>query len=236
MTKIRLLLRELRQANELSQEELARALSVSRQSIISLERGEYLPSTPVLLAMMDFFGCPVDQLFTGYEFKIRQIDQTTSEEPGKGGEQSMQLAPNSPFNQLDRLHEEMTDMVEKTFGRGDWSRSLSSVAGAMNIHETEKDYEIQFQVPGFTDEELNIEIANDTLTVSGNKKAEESEKGKNLVRREWAHSEFSRSVRFATPINEDNVEAKLEHGTLTITAPKVGPVKPKVKKINVKKR
>ena len=40
MTKIRLLLRELRQARELSQEELAQALNLSRQSIISLERGE----------------------------------------------------------------------------------------------------------------------------------------------------------------------------------------------------
>lgn len=233
MTKIRLLLRELRQANELSQEELARALSVSRQSIISLEHGEYLPSTPVLLAMMDFFGCPVDQLFTGYEFKIHQI---TNEETEKGGEQTMQLTPtNNPYNQLDRLHEEMTDMVEKTFGRGDWSRSLGNVAGAMNIHETAQKYEIQFQVPGYTDKEVNIEISDNTLTVSGAKKAEDAQNSKNLVRREWAHSEFSRLVRFATPIKEDKVEAKLEHGTLTVTAPKIEPIKPTIKKISVKK-
>ncbi|MEX1052073.1 MAG: Hsp20 family protein [Patescibacteria group bacterium] len=234
MTKIRLLLRELRQANELSQEEVARALSVSRQSIISLERGEYLPSTPVLLAMMDFFGCPVDQLFTGFEFKIRQIN--TNEEIGEGGEQTMQQTPSNPFNQLDRLHDEMNDMVEKTFGRGDWSRSLGSVAGAMNIHETEKEYEIHFQVPGYIEDELNIEITDNTLTVTGAKKDEDAEKGKSLVRREWAHSEFSRSIRFATPIKDDKVEAKLEHGTLTITAPKVEPVKPKIKKISVKKK
>ncbi|MEX0594752.1 MAG: Hsp20 family protein [Patescibacteria group bacterium] len=233
MTEIRLLLRELRQANELSQETLARALNISRQSIISLERGEYLPSTPVLLAMMDFFGCPVDQLFTGYEFKIRQIN--TNEEIGEGGEQTMQQTPSNPFNQLDRLHDEMNDMVEKTFGRGDWSRSLGSVAGAMNIHETEKEYEIHFQVPGYTEDELNIEITDNTLTVSGAKKAEDTEKSKSLVRREWAHSEFSRSIRFATPIKDDKVEAKLEHGTLTITAPKVEPVKPKIKRIEVKK-
>ncbi len=234
MTKIRLLLRELRQANELSQEELAQALQVSRQSIISLEHGEYLPSTPVLLAMMDFFGCPVDQLFTGYEFKIRQI---TNDQPEEGVEQTMQQTPtNNPFSQLDHLHEEMNDMVEKTFGRGDWSRSLGNVAGAMNIHETAKDYEVQFQVPGYADEELNIEISDNTLTVTGAKKAAEEEKSKNLVRREWQHSEFSRSVRFAAPIKEDKVEAKLEHGTLTITAPKVEPVKPKIKKISVKKK
>lgn len=232
MTEIRLLLRELRQANELSQEELARALNVSRQSIISLERGEYLPSTPVLLAMMDFFGCPIDQLFTGYRFTFKPpISQ-----PEKGGEQTMQLVPNSPFSQLDRLHEEMNDMVEQTFGRGDWSRSLGSPAGAMNIHETAKEYEIEYQVPGYAEEDINIEISDNTLTVRGAKKAEEKKEGKNLIRREWAHSEFSRSIRFASPIKEDQVEAKLANGTLTIAAPKVEPVKPKIKKISVKKK
>jgi HSP20 family protein len=236
MTKIRLLLRELRQANELSQEEVARALNVSRQSIISLERGEYLPSTPVLLAMMDFFGCPVDQLFTGYEFRIRQIRTDDNQEIEEGGEQTMQLTPSNPFNQLDRLHEEMNEMVAQTFGHGDWSRSLGATIGAMNIHETAQMYEIEFQVPGYTEEEINIEISDNTLAVSGSKKAEEKIEGKDLVRREWAHSEFSRSVRFAAPIKEDQVEAKLEHGTLTITAPKVEPVKPKIKKISVKKK
>lgn len=233
MTEIRLLLRELRQANDLSQEALAQALNVSRQSIISLERGEYLPSTPLLLAMMDFFECPVDQLFTGYSFKIPSSSLVPT---GKGGEQSMQLAPNNPFNQLDRLHEEMTDMVEKTFGRGDWSRSLGSVAGSMNIHETAKDYEIELQAPGFTEDDLSIEVSNNTLTVSGSKKAEEKKEDKSLIRREWEHSEFSRSIRFATPIKDDAIEAKLENGTLAIIAPKVEPIKPKIKKISVKKK
>jgi HSP20 family protein len=234
MTEIRLLLRELRQANELSQEALARALNVSRQSIISLERGEYLPSTPLLLAMMDFFDCPVDQLFTGH---ISKSPNTNLLPNRKGGEQSMQLTPSrSPFNHLDRLQEEMNEMVERTFGRGDWSRSLGLSAGAMNIHETDKNYEIEFQTPGYSDDELKIEISDNTLTVSGEKKQEEEAKEKNLIRREWQHSEFSRSVRFANPIKEDNVEAKLENGTLLITAPKIEPVKPKIKKISVKKK
>lgn len=232
MTKIRLLLRELRQANDLSQEELAQALNLSRQSIISLERGEYLPSSPVLLALMEFFNCPIEHLVDG--IKITRIEKNN--EPEKGGEQNMQLTPWSPFQAIDKMQEEMNDMIEKTFGRGDWSRALGTTVGAMNIHENEKEYEIEFQVPGYSDEDLTIEMTEDTLTVTGNKKHEERKDGKTAVRREWQHSEFSRSIRFASPIVEDKVEAKLDNGTLTIVAPKVEPAKPKTTKITVKKK
>jgi len=232
MTKIRLLLREMRTSRELSQEELAQALNISRQSIISLERGEYLPSSPVLLALMEYFGCPIEKLVEGINIQY----ETNNEVIEKGGESNMQLIPSSPFQAIDRMHEEMSDMVERTFSRADWDRTLGTVAVAMNIHETDQEYEIEVQVPGYSENDISLEMTEDTLAITGTKKHEEKADGKNLVRREWQHSEFSRSIRFASPIKEDKVEAKLENGTLVITAPKVEPVKPKVKKIEVKKK
>lgn len=232
MTKFRLLLRDLRTARELSQEELAQALSTSRQSIISLERGEYFPSFPLLIGLMEFFECPIEELVEGVQVQ-RQVQNSNNE--GKGGEQQMALIPSNPFNAIDRLQEEMSDVVERSFGRIDWPRTLGTVAGAMNIHETAKEYTIEVQVPGYAEGDLNIEMTEDTLTVSGTHKAEEDDQSRNTVRREWQKSEFARSIRFATPITEDKVEAKLENGTLLITAPKVEPVKPKTTKITVKK-
>ncbi len=230
MPRFRLLLRQLRQNQSLSQEELARALNVSRQSIISLERGEYLPSAPVLIALMEFFGCALPELIEGVNIQAKIVEPT-----GKGGDETMQLAPWSPFQAMDRMHDEMNELINRNFGRGDWSRTLGTVAGAMNIHETDVEYEIELQVPGYTENDIQIEMTEDTLTINGVKKHEGKE-GKNVVRREWQHTEFSRSIRFATPIKEDKVEAKLENGTLVITAPKVEPVQPKVKKITVKKK
>lgn len=89
MPRFRLLLRNLRTANSLSQEELARALQVSRQSIISLERGEYLPSAPVLIALMEFFNCSLPELIEGVNIqtpaKVEQIEQTIERSsPGIG--------------------------------------------------------------------------------------------------------------------------------------------------------
>lgn len=234
MPRFRLLLRQLRTANQLSQEELARELNVSRQSIISLERGEYLPSAPVLIALMEFFRCNLPDLIEG--INIQKLNLSENNKSGKGGEQTMQLTPWSPFSAIDRMHQEMNDMVERTFNRGDWSQSLGTGSGAMNIHETDKVYEIDVQVPGFAEEDLNIEMTEDMLTVSGAKRqGEEKKEGRNTVRREWASTEFSRSIRFVHPIDDSKVEAKIDNGMLRIVAPKVEPNKPKTTKIKVKK-
>jgi HSP20 family molecular chaperone IbpA len=231
MTKIRLLLRDLRQAHELSQEELARQLNISRQSIISLERGEYLPSAPLLIAMMEFFNCPIETLIDGVRIRVQEINEFE-----KGGEEQMQLTQWNPFQAMDRFHEEIDDIFERNFSRSDWSRTLSTSAGAMNIEESDTEYEISIQAPGYAENDIVLEATSDSIVVTGSKKQGEEKKDKRLVRKEWEYSEFSRSIRFSTPIKDEAVEAKLENGTLHIVAPKTEPAKPKTTKIEVKKK
>ncbi len=57
--------RELRTEKALRQEDLARALQVSRQTINAIETGRYLPSLPLAMALARFFGKPVEELFHG---------------------------------------------------------------------------------------------------------------------------------------------------------------------------
>jgi putative transcriptional regulator len=56
-------IRELRTERGLSQGELAQSLAVSRQTIISIEKGRYVPSLPLALALARFFGKPVEEVF-----------------------------------------------------------------------------------------------------------------------------------------------------------------------------
>jgi putative transcriptional regulator len=56
--------KDLRVAREWTQEELADAVGVSRQSIISIERGRYVPSLPLALLLACAFNCPVEAIFT----------------------------------------------------------------------------------------------------------------------------------------------------------------------------
>ena len=55
--------KELRTATALSQQQLAEALDVSRQTINSIEKGRYTPSLPLALAIGRFFGRPVEEIF-----------------------------------------------------------------------------------------------------------------------------------------------------------------------------
>ena len=56
--------KERRTGAGFTQEELASAMGVSRQTIISIERGKYIPSLPLALKLARFFKCPADDLFT----------------------------------------------------------------------------------------------------------------------------------------------------------------------------
>jgi putative transcriptional regulator len=55
--------KELRKERGLTQEELAEAVGVSRQTIISIERGRYVPSLPLALKIAGYFRCSTDDMF-----------------------------------------------------------------------------------------------------------------------------------------------------------------------------
>jgi len=84
-------------------------------------------------------------------------------------------------------------------------------------------------IPGYNNDDIDIEVYEDYLTIKGERKVKDVEKEKGYVRREFAHNQFERSVSFLQKIDSENTQAKLESGILEIIAPKVTPVKPKVK-------
>jgi len=61
------LVREMRLGQGLSQAELGEALNVSRQTVIAIERGRYMPSLPLAIALARFFATTVEQLFVTEE-------------------------------------------------------------------------------------------------------------------------------------------------------------------------
>ncbi len=61
--------KEFRLARGMTQQELADASGVSRQSVISIETGRYVPSLPLALKFAQIFGCPTDELFQRVEVR-----------------------------------------------------------------------------------------------------------------------------------------------------------------------
>ena len=88
-------------------------------------------------------------------------------------------------------------------------------------------------VPGLTAEEIEIEILNDTVSIQGEFKRDVNE-DENYLRTERPSGHFHRSLRFATKLEADKAEAKLENGILTLSIPKVSEAQPKSIKVKTK--
>ena len=109
------------------------------------------------------------------------------------------------------------------------SRSFTPV----NIKETENDYVLDVVAPGFQKEDFKINLDNNTLTVSTEKKEETENKNEKFIRKEFKQQSFSRSFTIDENIDVENISAKYVNGILTLNLAKKQQVKPEVKEISI---
>jgi HSP20 family protein len=133
---------------------------------------------------------------------------------------------------FDRLQDEMSGLFHRVFG--DESRSVANggFAPLTDVAETESAYEITAELPGVKAEDLNVEVQEGTLLISGKKTEEKEEKGKTFHRVERYSGEFRRAVALPTAVDTDRVDASFKDGVLKVTVPKAEAAKPK--QINIK--
>ena len=104
-----------------------------------------------------------------------------------------------------------------------------------DVKETEKNYILDIDLPGFKKEDVNLDLENGYLTISAKRehKVDNEDKKENFVRRERSYGQFSRSF-YIGDISQDEIEAHLENGTLTIKLPKEEEKKTKSNRIEIK--
>jgi HSP20 family protein len=109
----------------------------------------------------------------------------------------------------------------------DWSKQNFSATGttipAVNIKEDDKSFEVEVAAPGMDKKDFKIEIDNNMLIISSEKKEEKNEEDKNgkYTRREFSYQSFQRSFTLPMDIIDDKkIEAKYKDGILKITIPK----------------
>ena len=134
---------------------------------------------------------------------------------------------------LNRWEQEMENLMGRYFGEdGGWLTPEFEFVPTINLVETENLFEVTVDLPGLKPEEVNVELKNGELWISGKREEEKEEKGKTLHRIERRHGEFRRVLSLPSTINEEMIEGKFENGVLHVTIPKMEEVKPK--KIEVK--
>ncbi|MGA1980480.1 MAG: Hsp20/alpha crystallin family protein [Sedimentisphaerales bacterium] len=132
---------------------------------------------------------------------------------------------------LARLHRDMDDLFGSFFG--DWPvLSQRTVWPAIDIADGENEIIVKAEVPGCKAEDINISVHGNTLTINGEKKAEEEKKEKGYYHLERSYGSFRRELGLPNDVDSSKAEASCKNGVLTITLPKSE--KAKAVKVNVK--
>jgi HSP20 family protein len=97
---------------------------------------------------------------------------------------------------------------------------------AMDLVETADHLVLRADLPGMSEEDIEIEIKDGVLTVSGERKTEHEDKGEGYHRVERSFGRFSRSLTLPDGIDADSVNASFDRGVLEVKIPKPAETKP----------
>jgi HSP20 family protein len=143
---------------------------------------------------------------------------------GKGGRMTT-LVKWAPFQDLDVFERRMRRMLED-FG------VAPAPLPAADMYETETELVVELDVPGFEEKELELEVSDSILTVTGEKTEEKEQKEKTFYLHERLEKHFERRFKLPPEADLDHVEAKFRTGVLEVHVPKVEEAK--ARKVEIK--
>lgn len=135
--------------------------------------------------------------------------------------------------QMDRLFEDMVSISDR-----DWM-GLHNMGGmwspAVEIEETDKDLILKAEIPGMEAKDLEVEVSEDRVTISGEHRAEErsEDEKKNYFHSEFYYGKFKRVIPLPMSIQTDKIESNFWQGVLTLIMPKVEAEPKKSVKVNL---
>jgi len=95
-----------------------------------------------------------------------------------------------------------------------------TIAPALDMSETDTAIDVRMDLPGLAAKDIDIQVAGNVLTISGERRDEKEEKDKTYHRIERSYGNFSRSVTLPCSVNENEVAAEYRDGVLSIKLPK----------------
>jgi HSP20 family protein len=138
----------------------------------------------------------------------------------------MALVRWDPMRELDSLQGDMNRLFDRFFERRAGNDTSRRWIPAMDLAETDDHLVLRGDLPGMTEDDVDIEIKDNVLTVSGERRSKSEEKGEGYHRVERAFGHFSRSLTLPQGVDPDKVEARFENGVLEVQIPKPAEAKP----------
>jgi len=149
------------------------------------------------------------------------------------------LIPWRPFRELEEMERRFEDIFARPFLPTVWRRAPALEMGwapAIEVFEKEDKFVVKAELPGMKEENMDISVVDDTLTIKGEKKTESEVKEEDYYCCERSYGSFSRSIALPSNVDAKKIEASYEDGVLEVSLPKAPEVKPKKIAVSAKKK
>jgi HSP20 family protein len=146
--------------------------------------------------------------------------------------QSPELNPWSAFDRLPSLRDELNRLFDFSLPTRD-SGFFSGWTPALDVYDEKDSLVVKAELPGLKKEDIDINLHNGVLTISGERKRETEKKEGQTFRSERYFGRFQRSVTLPAAVNVKDVKASYKDGILSIELPKAEEAKPKQIAVNV---
>jgi len=149
--------------------------------------------------------------------------------------------PNLPFFDRDSFltpFDKMFDqMIETQFPSVVQQVGVKPYQGSaypkVNVYEYEDKVGVVAEIPGLDKKQLNVDVEDGILTISGDKHSAFEDEGAKVLRRELKQSSFKRSFELGDMLDGENVSANFKDGILSVSIPKIEPEKPKKHSVKI---
>lgn len=137
-----------------------------------------------------------------------------------------------PVRELNTIQHEVNRLFNRAFFDSTQGASGNGVTvsrrwiPAMDLVETEDAFVLHADLPGLTEKDVNIEVKDNVLTVSGERRSRQEKRHEGYYRVERAFGSFSRSLTLPEGVDPETVKASFDHGVLDVRVPKPEQRKP----------
>ncbi len=158
---------------------------------------------------------------------------------GRDKEKTPQSDTATTANPLLALQRDINHVFEDFWRKVESGWNGHGNAGGMfgpstDVTETDKSVDVSVELPGMTEDDIDISLSSNAITIRGEKKVEHEEERKGIYMSERAYGSFYRMVPLPVGVDPDKAEAKFKNGVLTVSLPKTAEAQAKIKHIPVK--
>ena len=145
----------------------------------------------------------------------------------------MALVRWNPWQEMNSLQREINRLFEEEMLPSALKERALTKFPSAELQETEEAVHLKLELPGIETKDLDVQVTEESVYVSGERKSEAKTEGNGVTKSEFHYGKFQRLIPLPTRIQNNNVTADYKDGILTLTLPKAEEGKKKVVKLNL---